>query len=457
MSKLKILHQSHPLRVFLHSAAIAVSLILILFSLTSCGGGGDGDDGQSSGIGWITISSSNINYVNNSAICSLSGEAFVSDAYVAHKCAGLACLFGWYDNSYPGVEVTWWNLTTGLQGTAVSRYGTLTAWDHLYTASVPLVVGINQIEVTASDPAGNSASAKTSVNYIPPAPGDLRANTDDSQVELFWSPISNATGYRIYWATTPGAAFTEGMYVELPSSPFIHAGLANGTTYYYAITSLYLSEESPASLEVQATVGAPPKPVNVDVNYLAPDNQVMWDDILIADSYNLYWDNVPGASNLTGTQIIGVSSPFLHTDVSGQPYYYSITGVNIYGESLGSTEVMVFPPIPPPAPVGFTVSQRRDWSGSLPAVDLVWQPVSGVLGYDIFRCWAWANSTVEGCQPSTGPFACYGPWEKIGSNVADTNYVDWSVDTVAYWYYIVARNPYGLSPQSEWAGLCVDP
>jgi len=88
-------------------------------------------------------------------------------------------------------------------------------------------------------------------------------------------------------------------------------------------------------------------------------------------------------------------------------------------------------------------------------VDLTWSPVPGVFDYDVYRCHAWAISTPDGCEPS--PNNCYGPWERIGTNIIETEFVDWTVDTVAYWYYVTARNPYDSSVPTDWAGTCVEP
>ena len=42
------------------------------------------------------------------------------------------------------------------------------------------------------------------------------------------------------------------------ASPFVHTGLVNGTTYYFVVTALNGSGESPDSAEVNATpVGIP--------------------------------------------------------------------------------------------------------------------------------------------------------------------------------------------------------
>lgn len=433
---------------------IAILLGLVACFLGGCGGGGGGDDDV--GIGWVTIDSSDVNSVTST--CTLSGEAFISRDYVGHRCVGLGCISGSFDNSSPGVEVTWRNLTTGTQGTASSRYGTATSWDHLYSASVPLAFGANQLQVTAADPEGNVATTSVSVEYIPTAPGDLRANSDDGQIILHWSPIPDATGYRLYWTTTPDVAFTHGTVVDVIASPFIHSGLFNGTTYYYAITSQYLTDESLPSAEIHTTAGAPSRPINVVTTLLGGDVQLSWDDVVTADSYTLYWVNESGVTKQTGAPIFNVVSPFLHTNLSGQPYYYIISAVNGIGESLGSEEVRAFPPLAPPAPVGLSVAELWGGSGSRAAVDLTWQPVAGVTDYDIYRCFTFRyfppGDTVD-CEPAPG--YCALNWELIGTSITEPSYVDGTVDTSPYWYYITARNSFGRSGPSNWAGLCVQP
>ena len=137
-------------------------LVVSILSLVACGGGGSG--GADPGIAWINIKTSSVAVVNNTPSCLLSGDAFISGNYVFHYCVGFEC-FGVFDNSYPGVDVTWTNLTTGSRGVAVSRYGSATNWDHIYSASVPLIVGVNELKITASDLAGNIASTNTYVEY----------------------------------------------------------------------------------------------------------------------------------------------------------------------------------------------------------------------------------------------------------------------------------------------------
>jgi hypothetical protein len=81
-------------------------------------------------------------------------------------------------------SVTWDNLTTGGSGTASQTPGS-------WAASVPLTPGMNSIQVTAYDSAGNSASASIVVTYDPAAP--------------FVSIITPTTGLTFATGTAPAA------------------------------------------------------------------------------------------------------------------------------------------------------------------------------------------------------------------------------------------------------------
>lgn len=425
--------------------------VILLFLVTSvminCGGVEIGEsDGSDSNVNrWVTIEPVNVSV--SSGTMRLSGKAFVSSDNVAFTCGGFACLFSWFDDSYPGVDVSWNNLTTGARGAATSKYGTLTGWEHFWSATVSLAAGINEIRITAADPAGNTAAADVTVEYVPPAPNDLSANTGDDQITLDWSPVLEATAYRLYWSLTHGVAFPHGTAIDVVAPPFLHTPLAIGTTYYYVITSLHQGRESAPSTEIQATAGAPSRPVNIAASLIGLDIELSWDTVATASTYTLYWANEAGVTKKDGIQISSVISPYIHTGLSGMPYYFFVTAVNGYGESLESEEVTAFPQIAPPAPDGLKVSQ------SYSIVDVEWQLVPGANVYNVYRCHAWAISTPDVYEPS--PNNCYGPWEHIGTINGDTNLADYTVDTVCYWYYVTASNAYGNSLPSDWKGLCI--
>ena len=83
---------------------------------------------------------------------------------------------------------------------------------------------------------------------------------------------------------------------------------------------------------------------------------VSWIAVTGATSYNLYWSTTPGVTIATGTQIAGVTSPYVHTGLTnGTPYYYIVTSVNTAGESVESTEVSASPSC-----LGATVNSTAD-------------------------------------------------------------------------------------------------
>lgn len=423
---------------------IAPAVVLLIVACGGGGGGSSGGDGSGNS-GWVSIDTSSINsYANGEGFADVSGKAFVSTSYVAHHCIGLECITGWFDDSYPGVDVRWMNASTGGQGNATSRYGTATSWEHLWHANIPVVSGNNSLRITAADPVGNSSTANLTVQFFPSAPSDLRGDTGDGEVTLLWSPVPGATGYRIYWATSSGVDPVIGTAVAVNASPYVHNDLANGTTYYYVITSLYQSHESIPSAEIAATAGAPSQPKSLAAVIKGSDIELSWDAVATADTYTLYWANEAGVNKRNGTPIPAVIGPYLHTGLSGLPYFYVVTAVNGNGESLESEETTASPPLAPPPPADLTATQVA----GLTEVDVSWQLVQGVYDYTVYRCEAWSYS---GCIPAPN---CAGPWENLGTT-ANTRFVDWKADYYAYQYYVTSRNDYGSSLPSEWAGLCV--
>jgi hypothetical protein len=70
-----------------------------------------------------------------------------------------------------------------------------------------------------------------------------------------------------------------------------------------------------------------------------------WDNIPGAISYNIYWSTSPGVTKETGIQISGINNTsYTHTGLSFlKRYYYVVTAVNSFGESIESSEVSAKP------------------------------------------------------------------------------------------------------------------
>ncbi len=141
---------------------------IILFSLViaGCKGGGGGSayiGGGGNSAGWVTINSPTTEPTTstNCNSISLGGEAFISPTEW-RCCSGSA--------ADTGVSVAWSNVTTGQSGTAfhwVDICYFITApylCNHTWSATVPLVVGDNQIMISASDAAGVSAQDSIAVS-----------------------------------------------------------------------------------------------------------------------------------------------------------------------------------------------------------------------------------------------------------------------------------------------------
>jgi cellulose 1,4-beta-cellobiosidase len=90
---------------------------------------------------------------------------------------------------------------------------------------------------------------------VPPAPTGLTATAGSAQVALSWNATSGATGYNVKRSTTNGGPYSN-VATNVTSPSFTNTGLTNGTTYYYVVTAVNASGESPVSTQASATPGA---------------------------------------------------------------------------------------------------------------------------------------------------------------------------------------------------------
>lgn len=169
-------------------------LVACLWALTvaiipACGGGGGGTSTPPTnpnqvGAGWVTITGNNAGLTNstNSVTVTLSGDAFISPTYY-RCCTGSA--------TDTGVTVSWMNATTGVSGTAIQTptyfslfggVGSITG--QTWQATIDLVMGNNDITITATDPAGNLGRATATVKRIPDVTPPIVSDT---------SPANGAT------------------------------------------------------------------------------------------------------------------------------------------------------------------------------------------------------------------------------------------------------------------------
>ncbi len=206
---------------------------------------------------------------------------------------------------------------------------------------------------------------------------------------ISWDPVAGATSYNIYWNTT-GAVTTSDTKITEVTSPYTHSNLTNGLDYYYIVTSLDGNEESGASEEVSSVPLA--APANVAATPGDTSNEISWDNVTGATSYNIYWLNTAGVTSGSVNILPGVTSPYIHTDLTNNSeYYYIVTALNGAGESDASAEISATPVIQlPSAPVNATATPG-DASN-----EITWEEVTGATSYNIY----WLNAT--GVAAGTG-------------------------------------------------------
>jgi fibronectin type 3 domain-containing protein len=125
-----------------------------------------------------------------------------------------------------------------------------------------VVLAVNSAGESANS---NEASATPSAPTQPPtSPTGLIATPGNAQVSLTWNASAGATLYHLKRSTTNGTG-----YAQISSSPatsFNDTNLTNGTTYYYVVSALNATGESPNSAQASATPQATAADVTITID-----------------------------------------------------------------------------------------------------------------------------------------------------------------------------------------------
>jgi len=256
--------------------SLPVVLGMVVCLVGGCGGGGgDGGGGDGGGAGgptnvWVKIERSKM---GESAV-ELSGTASCPDCpqgeTVSSNTSVPACPAPRQTpvNLSQTISTSWTNQATGESGVAenwiswtcgcafVSGTNFCTSsYKREWTATVPLAVGTNHIEIRASDQYGNTGSAVTTLNERPDIPTGVKAQPGHGQISVTWNSVPYAASYNIYWSSSPDVDKGTGTKVGNVSNPFFHTGLSDNTTYYYVVTAVVGDSESEISEVVWGTAG----------------------------------------------------------------------------------------------------------------------------------------------------------------------------------------------------------
>jgi hypothetical protein len=117
---------------------------------------------------------------------------------------------------------------------------------------------------------------------------------------------------------------------------FNDTGLTSNTAYYYQVSAVNSSGESPLSTEVLTTPGLPSAPTGLAASAGDTSVSLSWNPVSGATSYNIYRGTSSGGESLVTSVTV---ASFNDTGLtSNTAYYYQVSAVNSSGEGPLSTE-----------------------------------------------------------------------------------------------------------------------
>ncbi len=239
----------------------------------------------------------------------------------------------------------------------------------------------------------------------------VSATPSDGKVTVSWASVSGADSYNLYWSNT--LPVTSGTRVTNVISPYDHAGLTNGTTYYYAVAAVKNGEERSISDEASATpyLALPSEPSHPYVTVVSDTElTISWDTVSGADSYTIYWNNSGSVSNtdspLNVASVAGATQQYSHTALSSaSEYFYRIVAHNATGSSGLSLEVSGRPQIV----AGAGEPQNPLATPDNGAVEVSWSaPSGGADSYNLY--WSTSSPASAGTKVTgvTSPYVHTG-------------------------------------------------
>jgi predicted phage tail protein len=265
-----------------------------------------------------------------------------------------------------GVRVTWTGTpgatryliqrgpTRGSETTIVSILAPTTTWVYNHIpAGVEYCWVVRNINAS-NEVSGPSNEVCTAEEQGPNTPANVTATlVATNRIRVAWSPVNNASFYRVYAAVAPNAPVYVAT-VRHPSTAFSHTGLAAGTTYRYSVTAVNaIGQSAPSAIVEAATTGAT-GPTNVTATAISVSRvQLTWDPVANATSYQVFAAVSPGTPVFV-TTVRAPATTFSHTGLTAETTYaYQVravtpTGTSALSDVVTATTPAAEPPPPPP-------------------------------------------------------------------------------------------------------------
>ena len=286
------------------------------------------------------------------------------------------------------------------------------------------------VTVTADNGVNQSFNICFTVN-APSAPTIQSAAAGDTHVNITWSSVPGATGYKIYQSTVSGSYGAALATVSDSVYNYDAAGLSNGTTYFFVVRASIGIYDSVNSNEVSSTPQVPAPGAPVLQTAVAGDGHVnlTWSEVEGSIGYKIYASTTSGSYTSPADTVPGsVNSCDVTGLTNGAAYYFVVTASNPGGDSGYSNEISATPQVSAPsAPTGLTAT------GENGKVTLSWNSTAEAAGYKIYQS---ESSGFYGAALTTVAESVYS-YEITGLT-----------NGVVYYFVIKATNAGGDSPYS---------
>ncbi len=208
------------------------------------------------------------------------------------------------------------------------------------------VNNLNMIQFALAGTGGAMTLDEIKVSYVPASPSNLAVtDRNGTGLKLTWSPVTGATGYRVYRSQDLNAGFQQVGELTSPESTFTDSGLTPKTNYFYKIVTLSNGAISEASdiLTTSTTnasgVGIPTAPKELySSDYTGSTIKLNWRPGRDAATYSIY----RSAANDESFTLIGSTLSLSYEDTGlyeATSYDYKVVAVNDEGQSPDSNIV----------------------------------------------------------------------------------------------------------------------
>ena len=174
---------------------------------------------------------------------------------------------------------------------------------------------------------------------IPATPTGVTAFvTSLNDIIIIWSPVSGATGYRVYRSTSVSGTFSR--VGDVSTTSFSNTGLNADAMYFYRVSAYNSDGESTQSSSVSARTNPSIPTIPTGVYALASSSTITikWSEVSGATGYRVF-----RSTSASGTfSRVGDVSITSFTDIrlsTNTTFYYRVSAYNNFGESIQSSSV----------------------------------------------------------------------------------------------------------------------